>query len=185
MLDSIFEHVKLYLWCQILTKFDVNQIYLVDNLAFSLCTVVPLPESIHYRSTCSQMILHFTSQSESAMNQTLTHCSKTSSPYKHGNTCGILILIQVSVGLYTSQNPSIQPVFMLHGQALKAADHARYLGVDISKDLSLKTHINRITANANRILGILNRKIKPQHTGIRTAAYSALVHPQVEYASPV
>ena len=30
---------------------------------------------------------------------------------------------------------------MLHGQVLEAMDHAKYLGVDISKDLSWNTHI--------------------------------------------
>ena len=59
---------------------------------------------------------------------------------------------------------------MLHGQALEAADHTKYLGVDISKDLSWNTHINQITANANRTLGFLKRNIKTQYTGIRTAA---------------
>ena len=74
---------------------------------------------------------------------------------------------------------------MLHGQALEVADFAKYLGVDISNGLSWKTLINRITANANRTLCLLKRNIKTQHTGIRTAAYSTLVHPHVEYASPV
>ena len=83
-----------------------------------------------------------------------------------------------------SKHPA-QHVYMLHGQAPEAAEHAKYIGVHISKDLSWNTHINRITANANRTLGFLKRNIKTQHTGIRTAAYSTLVHPQVEYASPV
>ena len=57
--------------------------------------------------------------------------------------------------------------------------------MDISKDLSWNTHINWIAANANNTLGFLKRNIKTQHTGIRTAAFSTLVRPQVEYASPV
>ena len=64
-----------------------------------------------------------------------------------------------------------------------------WCGVDISKDLSWNTHTNRITANANRILGFLKgflkRNIKTKHAGIRTAADATLVRPQVEYASPV
>ena len=49
------------------------------------------------------------------------------------------------------------------------------------------TFINRITANANRTLGFLKRNIKTKHAGIRTAAYTTLVCPQVEYRyiSPV
>ena len=64
-------------------------------------------------------------------------------------------------------------------------DHAKYLGVGISKDLSWNTHINRISTNANRTLGFLKRNIKTKNTAIRTAAYQTLVRPQVEYASTV
>ena len=42
-----------------------------------------------------------------------------------------------------SRHPA-QHINMLHGQALEAMDHAKYLGVDISKDLSWNTHIIRI-----------------------------------------
>ena len=41
MLGLIFEYVNLYLWCQILATFDVNQIWLT-TLLFWLCTIVPL-----------------------------------------------------------------------------------------------------------------------------------------------
>ena len=95
-----------------------------------------------------------------------------------------LLHIMCQVLHITKSRHPAQHIYILHGQALEAADHAKYLGMDISKDLSWNTHINRITANANMTLGFL-RNIKTQHTGIRTAAYSTLVHPQVEYASPV
>ena len=78
-----------------------------------------------------------------------------------------------------------QHICMLHGQALEAMDHARYLGVDISKDLSWNTHINRISTNANTTLGFLKRNIKTKNTAARTATYQTLVRPQVEYASTV
>ena len=48
-----------------------------------------------------------------------------------------------------SRHPA-QHIYMLYGQVLEAMDHAKYLGVDISKDLSWNTHINRISTNANR-----------------------------------
>ena len=64
-------------------------------------------------------------------------------------------------------------------------DHAKYLGVDISKDLSWNTHINKISTNANRTLGFFKRNIKTKNKAICTAAYQTLVRPQVEYASTV
>ena len=76
-----------------------------------------------------------------------------------------------------------QYIYILHGQALETMDHAKYLGVGISKDLSLNTRINRISTNANRTLGFLKRNIKTKNTAIRTAAYQTLARPQVEYAS--
>ena len=97
--------------------------------------------------------------------------------------CGIWILIQVSVKCYTFPNPA-QNIYTLHGQALEAMDHVKYLGVDISKK-SWNTHINRISTNANRTLGFLKRNIKTKNTAIRTSAYQTLVRPQVQYASTV
>ena len=70
---------------------------------------------------------------------------------------------------------------MLHGQVLEAMDHAKYLGVDISKDLSWNTH----STYANRTLGFLKRNIKTKNAAIRIAAYQTPVRPQVEYASTV
>ena len=83
-----------------------------------------------------------------------------------------------------SRHPA-QHIYMLHWQALEAMNHAKYLGVDISKDLSWNTHINRISTRANRRLGFLKRNIKTKNTAIRTAAYQTQVRPQVEYASTV
>ena len=82
-----------------------------------------------------------------------------------------------------SRHPA-QHIYMLHGQVLEAMDHTKYLGVDISKDLSWNTHINRISTNANRTLGFLKRNIKTKNTVICTAdtkPWSALksnTHPQ-------
>ena len=37
-----------------------------------------------------------------------------------------------------------------HGEILESVDCVRYLGVSITKDLSLNSHINQITSKANR-----------------------------------
>ena len=83
-----------------------------------------------------------------------------------------------------SRRPA-EHIYMLHGQTIKAMDHVKYLGVNISKDRSWNTHINRISTNANRTLCFLKRNIKTKNTAICTAAYQTLVHPQVKYASTV
>ena len=62
---------------------------------------------------------------------------------------------------------------------------AKFLGVDFSGGLSWKSHIDRITGNANRTLGYIKRNIKTKKPKVREIAYNTLVHPQLEYASPI
>ena len=77
------------------------------------------------------------------------------------------------------------PENFMHNQELESTDTAKYLGVNISKDLSWNTHINNITASANRTLGFVKRNVQTKNKDIRTLAYNSLVHPQAEYGSAV
>ncbi|MCG8032702.1 MAG: reverse transcriptase domain-containing protein [Candidatus Thiodiazotropha taylori] len=83
-----------------------------------------------------------------------------------------------------SQDP-ILTTYKLHDQTLEVVPCARYLGVDISHDLSWKPHITRITASANKSLGFLRRNLKAQNPQLRERAYKAVVRPKLEYAAPV
>ena len=83
-----------------------------------------------------------------------------------------------------SKNPIKHP-YILHGQVLKEIDHAKYLGLDISRDLSWNNHIQKGSVMANRALGFIRRNIRTKHKGIRETAYNILVRPQVEYAFPI
>ena len=63
---------------------------------------------------------------------------------------------------------------------------SKYQGLTISKDLSWNTHINNITASANRTLGFVKkRNIRTKSKEVRSLAYNFLVRPQIEYASYV
>ena len=77
----------------------------------------------------------------------------------------------------------INTLYYLHGQVLEAVTSARYLGVYISSGLSWNSHTDRITGNANSTLGFLKRNIKLPK--VRETAYNTLVHPKLEYASPI
>ncbi len=57
--------------------------------------------------------------------------------------------------------------YVMHGHILESVDQARYLGVDISSDLSWNEHITRICNKSNSTLGFLRRNIKTKHQGIR------------------
>jgi hypothetical protein len=73
--------------------------------------------------------------------------------------------------------------YMLQGQTLSTLSSARYLGVDLSNNLSWNTHTDRVATSANRTLGFLRRNIRTKAPGVRECAYKALVRPQLEYAS--
>ena len=85
----------------------------------------------------------------------------------------------------TPSRDPLQTQYILHGQVLEAVSSARYLGVDISSNLKWNTHVDRITANANRSLGFIRRNVKTKSPQIREMAYQSLVRPQLEYASAV
>lgn len=60
----------------------------------------------------------------------------------------------------TTARKVINTVYTLHGQVLEVVTSAKYLGVDISSGLSWNSHIDRITANANRTLAFVKRNIR-------------------------
>ena len=75
--------------------------------------------------------------------------------------------------------------YILHGQVLETVTCARYLGVDISSNISWNSHIGRVVGNANRSLGYIRRNIKSKSKDVRESAYNTIVMPQLEYASAV
>ena len=84
-----------------------------------------------------------------------------------------------------SSRTPLQTQYILHGQVLGAVSSARYLGVDISSNLSCNTHADKITANANRSSAFIKRNTKTKSPKIREMAYQSLVRLQLEYASAV
>ena len=80
---------------------------------------------------------------------------------------------------------SIKTDYILHGQVLESVTCAKYLGVDISSDLTWNSHVDRITGNANRIIGFIRPNIKTKMPRVRETAYTTLARPQLECASAV
>ena len=60
----------------------------------------------------------------------------------------------------TRSRSPIPTEYTLHGESLEVVECARYLGVDIAHDLFWKTHVSRITNNANKSLGYLRRNLR-------------------------
>jgi len=64
--------------------------------------------------------------------------------------------------------------YELHGQHLKHCDYAKYLGINISKDMRWTRHIDTITAKANSKLGFVKRNININNRAVKAQAYKSL-----------
>ena len=68
---------------------------------------------------------------------------------------------------------------------IKEVNHAKYLGVTISQNLSWSEHIKQITSKANRTKGFLQRNLHNCKPTIKDRLYKAMVKPIIEYAAVV
>jgi hypothetical protein len=75
--------------------------------------------------------------------------------------------------------------YILKGHVLENSHSAKYLGVDLTRDVNWKQHIDRISKKANSTLGFLRRNLRTNNRNIKTNAYLALVRPHLEYCSTV
>ena len=75
--------------------------------------------------------------------------------------------------------------YLLHGHILESVGGSKYLGVEISDNLSFNNHIQKICTTASRSLGFIKRNIRTKSPAIREMAYKTLVRPLVEYSSSV
>ena len=60
----------------------------------------------------------------------------------------------------TGSIKTVKTDYVLHEQAIESVSCVRYLMVEISSGLTRNSHINHVTANANRTLGFIRRNIK-------------------------
>ena len=75
--------------------------------------------------------------------------------------------------------------FHLIGHQLEAANTTKYLGVDISYNLSRNHHIDRTVKKGNSMLGFLKRNLKISNQDTKSAAYLSLVRPNLEYCASI
>ncbi len=75
--------------------------------------------------------------------------------------------------------------YKLHGHTLERVKEAKNLGVTFKQDLRLSTHINNMTAKANRTFGFLRLNLQVESPQLKTIAYKALIRPLMEYAPTV
>ncbi len=83
-----------------------------------------------------------------------------------------------------SHNPKTHS-YSLNNTTLQETDSHTYLGVEISKNLKWKKHIDHITARGNMSLGFIKRNLHSCTQDIKNLAYRSLVRPLLEYCAPV
>ena len=59
----------------------------------------------------------------------------------------------------TRQRKPLQTQYNVEGSILEEVQHHHYLGVELTSDLTWKTHIANISGRANRILNLLGRHL--------------------------
>ena len=85
----------------------------------------------------------------------------------------------------TRSKKPIPSSYVLHGRVLETVPSAKYLGVNISSNLTWNDHIQKVSTSGNRTLGFCKRNIRSKNPAIRSTAYKALVRPVLEYSSTV
>ena len=79
----------------------------------------------------------------------------------------------------------INTSYQIHCHTLEVEDSSKYLGVTISEDLNWKKHIDDTVNKANKTLGFVWRNLSDCSAPVKSAAYSTMVRPRLEYSSTV
>ena len=75
--------------------------------------------------------------------------------------------------------------YTLKGHILESVNTAKYLGITLSSNMSWDTHINNITAKANKILSFLRRNLQIKQEETKSLAYKSMVRSNLEYCSSI
>ena len=84
-----------------------------------------------------------------------------------------------------SMNSSSHLFYSMSNDILQEVDHATYLGISFSKDLTWSNHINQVSKKAYQRLGFVRRNLKGAPKRSKSTAYTSLIRPAMEYASPI
>ena len=75
--------------------------------------------------------------------------------------------------------------YELDGVLLKDTDSTSYLGVELSADMKWNSHVKKVTAKRNTMLGILRRNLKNCPKNLKDLAYKSILRPKLEYACSI
>ncbi|XP_072014732.1 uncharacterized protein [Amphiura filiformis] len=92
--------------------------------------------------------------------------------------CQVLKITHATKHIFTHK-------YKLGDSPLQETSSHTYLGVEITKDLKWKNHINQISAKGNRALGFIKRNLRSCNEETKLTAFNTLVRPTIEYCSAV
>ena len=75
--------------------------------------------------------------------------------------------------------------YFIHGQTLETTSASKYPGITISSELSWSNHVEDVAARGNRTVWFLRRNFKECTPKVKSATYTTMVRPTLEYASAV
>ena len=73
--------------------------------------------------------------------------------------------------------------YYLDNDTIPRTNDYKYLGLTVITDLRWNLHCQNIRRKAGRTLGLIRRTLSPCSKEVKARAYTALVCPQLEYAS--
>ena len=75
--------------------------------------------------------------------------------------------------------------YTMDGTILEKVQESVYLGVTLTSTLDWKSHVDRITSSANRILGFLWRNMHKCPRNLREKAFNSIVRSRLDFAATV
>ncbi len=75
--------------------------------------------------------------------------------------------------------------YTIGGTLLEPTHSTTYLGVELSSDLKWNSHVDKVAAKGNQMLGVLRRNLKQCPKPLKEIAYKTLLRPKLEYATTV
>jgi hypothetical protein len=82
----------------------------------------------------------------------------------------------------TNKRKPLISTYTIHGIPLATVKTVKYLGLNISTNLTWTPHIDSVTKKANNITAILHRNISTCPKKIKEKCYRTMVRPVMEYA---
>ena len=84
-----------------------------------------------------------------------------------------------------SVNSTSQRFYTMSNDILQEVDHATYLGISFSNDLTWSHHTDQVTKKAYQKLGFVRRNLHGAPKRSKARAYTCLIRPGMEYAAPI